>query len=102
MAFGKEYDTDPHGVEFSPARRKANVKSPASGNTVINSYSSTQEETCSVCDGKIGVGKKFARPNYPAAPPYSGEPVQIDDRVVADKVIFCQHCVSAVAPDVRL
>lgn len=76
--------------------------SASTGSTVINSYTMYKDEQCSTCNKTIKAGQRAARPNYPATPPYSGPPEQIGGTTVASGVIFCQSCVSAVAPDVVL
>lgn len=98
--FDKTYGDD-HSVYID---RNYNVKNhpTPNGTAIINAYTLDASANCSACDKPLRKGQRVARPNYPAQPPYSGEPETIGDRVVAKDVIFCQSCVTAVAPEVVL
>lgn len=104
--FDKTYgDANPqqHPVTILPSFGFASKNySTSAGRTVINSYTMYKDEKCSACDKTIKAGQRAARPNYPATPPYSGPPEQIGGSTVASGIIFCQQCVSGVAPDVVL
>lgn len=102
--FDKIYgDANPqqNAVRISSSYAAKSYPTPT-GSTTINSYTVYKDEKCSACNKTIKAGQRAARPNYPATSPYSGPPEQMGNTTVAGGVIFCQSCVSAVAPDVVL